>query len=94
MGWPGGWSDPTSTRRGSQDIPLTTVLGNQMYLMEIDQALDDIRASTGIDKLELIGLDACLMSHLEVLSALEPHARFAVNSQEVEPSLGGLIQPS
>jgi len=88
MGWPGGWSDPTSTRRGSQDIPLTTVLGNQMYLMEIDQALDDIRAATGIDKLELIGLDACLMSHMEVLSALEPHARFAVTSQEVEPSLG------
>ena len=33
-------------------------------------------------------MDACLMGHLEVFSALAPHARYAVASQEMEPALG------
>ena len=41
-----------------------------------------------MDKFELIGMDACLMGHLEVFSALAPHARYAVASQETEPALG------
>jgi hypothetical protein len=36
----------------------------------------------------MIGLDACLMGHLEVFAALAPHARYAVASQETEPALG------
>jgi hypothetical protein len=56
--------------------------------MELDQALEEIRAETGLKKFELIGMDACLMGHLEVFSALAPHARYAVASQETEPSLG------
>ncbi|MCB0194608.1 MAG: hypothetical protein KDJ65_21840 [Anaerolineae bacterium] len=88
MGWPGGWSDPDPGGRGDPSIPLASALGNQLYLMELDDALGEIRSQTGMDKFELIGLDACLMGHLEVFSALEPHSRFAVASQEVEPSLG------
>ncbi len=38
--------------------------------------------------LELIGLDACLMSDLAVYTALEPYANFAVASQETEPGIG------
>ena len=56
--------------------------------MELDQALGEIRATTGIDKFELIGLDACLMSHMEVFNALQEHARYSVASQETEPALG------
>ena len=37
---------------------------------------------------ELIGMDACLMGHLEVLTMLASHARYAVVSQETEPALG------
>lgn len=88
MGWPGGWSDPTVSGSEDRRIPLTSALGNQMYLMELDDALGQIRSETGIDKFELLGMDACLMGHLEVLSALEPHARYAVVSQETEPALG------
>ena len=33
-------------------------------------------------------MDACLMGHVEVLSALAPHANYAVLSQETEPALG------
>jgi hypothetical protein len=53
-----------------------------MYLSEIDDALARARAAAGIDKFELVGMDACLMGHLEVMNALAEHANFAVLSQE------------
>lgn len=88
MGWPGGWSDPDPVSRARSDTPLASAIGDHLYIMELDNALSQIRAETGIDKFELIGMDACLMGHLEVFSALEPHARYAVASQETEPALG------
>ena len=88
MGWPGGWSDPTSTEGGDPRIPLSSAIGDELYSMELDDALTKIQEQTSIGQFELIGMDACLMSHLEVYSALRPHARFAVASQETEPSLG------
>ena len=91
MGWPGGWSDPARGRdSGGSDAraPIVEALGNQMYLSEIDDALARARAEAGIDKFELVGMDACLMGHLEVISALAEHARYAVLSQETEPALG------
>jgi hypothetical protein len=88
MGWPGGWSDPTATDGGDSRIPLAAALGSQLYLNELDDALGEIRSRTGVDKFELIGMDACLMGHMEVFSALAPHARYAVASQETEPALG------
>ena len=88
IGWPGGWSDPDPRTAPDNSLPITAALGNDLYLMEIDQALSDIRAQTDIDQFELIGMDACLMGGLEIFSALAPHARYAVASQEVEPALG------
>jgi len=91
MGWPGGWSDPDPGRDNSRSpvrAPIVDALGNQMFLAEIDEALAQARAETGIDKFEMIGMDACLMGHVEVLSALAEHARYAVLSQETEPALG------
>jgi len=88
MGWPGGWSDPTARGGGDSSLPLARVTGDQIYLHELDQALGEILDQTGLEKFELIGMDACLMGHLEVLDALAPHARYAVTSQETEPALG------
>jgi hypothetical protein len=91
MGWPGGWSDADPGAGGAQadrNIPLSSATGDEIFLMELDKALGDIRAQVGLDKFEIVGMDACLMGHLEVLSALEPHARYAVVSQETEPSVG------
>jgi hypothetical protein len=88
MGWPGGWSDPTASSQSIRNFPLSTALGDQLYLMELDKALEDIRTQTGLDKFEIIGLDACLMGQLEVLTSLAPHGRYAVVSEETEPSLG------
>lgn len=88
MGWPGGWSDPTASGTGGASVPLAQRLGDQLFLDELDGALTTIRQQTGLDKFELIGMDACLMGHLEVFSALQPHARYAVASQETEPAVG------
>jgi len=88
MGWPGGWSDSMPKGRSDSNIPMVTRMGDLLYLNELDNTLGQIRSRTGIDKFELVGLDACLMGQLEVFTALEPHAQYAVASEEVEPSLG------
>ncbi|MBN1121050.1 MAG: hypothetical protein JXJ17_08225 [Anaerolineae bacterium] len=87
-GWPGGWSDPTAYGLGRDDIPLARGFGDMLWLMELESALHEIQGITGIDKLELIGFDACLMSHIEVYNAIAPYANYAVASQEVEPGVG------
>jgi hypothetical protein len=90
MGWPGGWTDGDMPDAlvASDRIPLVKTLGNALYLNQLDTALGQIRKQAGIDKFEMIGMDACLMGQLEVFSMLEPHARYAVTSQETEPALG------
>ena len=89
MGWPGGWTDPAPGGRDSGSAPLVQQLPDDaIYLSELDRALAEIQAITGIEKFDLIGMDACLMSQLEVYAALQPYANYAVASEETEPSLG------
>jgi hypothetical protein len=88
MGWPGGWTDAAPSAGGDPNIPLANAIGDMIYLHELDEALEQIRNQTGIDRLDLVGMDACLMAQMEVFSALSPHARYAVASEEVEPALG------
>lgn len=88
-GWPGGFSDPAPKGLGPDNIMLAEAFGvDNLWLMEINRALEKARQATGIDKFELLGFDACLMSQIEVMTMLAPHARYAVASEEVEPSLG------
>ncbi len=88
MGWPGGWTDPAPGGVVDTSTPLQSRLPDHIYLNELDEALGYVRSATGLDKFELVGLDACLMGQLEVFTALAPHARYAVASEEVEPALG------
>jgi hypothetical protein len=67
---------------------LAAKLGEHLFLSEIDQALEEIRKQTNIEKFEIIGFDACLMAQLEVFSMLDVHARYAIASEETEPALG------
>jgi hypothetical protein len=75
-GWMGGWNDNAPNE------------GSALSVNEIDQALAVALAETGLDRLEFIGFDACLMSQVEALSGVAPHARYAVASEEVEPAMG------
>ena len=77
-GWPGGWTD---------DNPKSSD-GNWLHLQDLEAGLAQIKSNTGIAQFELVGMDACLMSMLEVYNSLAPYAHYAVASQETEPSLG------
>lgn len=88
MGWPGGFFDPDPGGNGEDDIALAEDYGDGIWLMELDQALGRIQKETGIERFDLIGFDACLMGLVEVYQTMAPYARYAVASQEVEPSLG------
>jgi hypothetical protein len=88
MGWPGGWSDASARSKDPSSAPITEAIGDNIFLMELDKALSSIQNKAGLDKFELIGLDACLMSDIAVYTALEPYARYAVASQETEPGIG------
>lgn len=87
MGWVGGWSDPNPGNPGPDGLEITSG-GDLLLLNEIDDALGTIRQQTGIDRLDLVGFDACLMGHLEVATAVAPHANIMIASQEVEPAMG------
>jgi hypothetical protein len=87
MGWPGGWSDSAPNRNDNSNA-LASRIGDQIYLDELDQALSEMRVQTGIERFDMIGMDACLMGHLEVFTMLASHAQYAVASQETEPALG------
>jgi hypothetical protein len=87
MGWPGGWNDPDPPQAGPDGLALTAN-GDLLLLNEMSAALEEARALAGIDQFELIGFDACLMGHIEVLAAMAPHTHYVVASQEVEPALG------
>ncbi len=88
MGWPGGFTDPTARSRGEDNVPLARAMGDILYLREIDRSLAQIQQDTGIEKFDIIGLDACLMGMAEVYDTLASYARYAVASEETEPSVG------
>ena len=74
-GWTGGFSDLSAP-----DSALT--------IPEIVSALESIRQSTGVDKFEMIGFDACLMGQIEVFGSLYPFSNYMVASEEVIPAYG------
>jgi len=74
-GWTGGWIDPAPVM-------------DSLNLNEMDDAFNQIVTQTGIGKFDLIGLDACLMSQLDVYTTLAPYGKFAVASEETEPGTG------
>jgi hypothetical protein len=63
--------------------------GNSMLtLPEIDEALANVRERYDIDKFDIVGFDACLMSQLEVAATLVDHADYMIAAQEVIPGQG------
>ncbi len=89
MGWPGGFSDPDpAVQDPSRTAMASAIEGDHLFLMELEKSLEKVVQQGKIDKFELVGMDACLMGHLEVMAALEPYARYSVVSQETEPAIG------
>jgi hypothetical protein len=57
-------------------------------LGEITDAISSGLEQAGVDRLDLLGFDACLMANYEVASAVAPLADRLVASQELEPGHG------
>lgn len=74
-GWLGMGADETDGEDG-------------LELDEISQGIGAGLAGAGVDKLDLLGFDACLMATFEVASTLAPYADYLVASEEVEPGHG------
>lgn len=60
---------------------------DSMSLKEIERALSESQFN-GVNRLELVGFDACLMSSIEVASVISDYADYMVASQEFEPGNG------
>ncbi|WP_241982042.1 clostripain-related cysteine peptidase [Cryobacterium ruanii] len=73
--WPGVGGDESSDN-------------DSLSLAEIDTALATGLNAVGVDKLDLLGFDACLMATYEVASTLAPRADLLLASQELEPGHG------
>jgi hypothetical protein len=74
-GWPGIGPDETAGYDTLDLIDLTDGIGAGLE-------------EAGVDQLDLLGFDACLMANYEVASAVAPLARRMVASQELEPGHG------
>ena len=73
--WPGVGAD------GSAD-------NDQLTLEELHQGIADGLDGGGLDKLDLVGFDACLMATYETASTLQDVADRMLASQELEPGYG------
>ena len=73
--WPGVGGDESADEDG-------------LSLAEIREGIASGLDGAGLDKLDLLGFDACLMATYEVASALAPLADRMLASQELEPGHG------
>lgn len=73
--WPGIASDDTSD-------------GDMLTLPELTRALGEIREQTGVQQIDLLGFDACLMGQIDVLQAVAPFGQVAIGSADLEPGEG------
>lgn len=76
-GW-NGISFDSDTPIGSDNLDLADLAGG------LHRAL----AENGRSPLDVIAFDACLMGQLDVFEAVQPHARYAVASEELTPGQG------
>lgn len=74
-GWYGGWWDQTAP-------------GDWITPLELESALKYVQDNTSLEQFELVGFDVCLMSSLEIYTAMAPYARYVVASEEIEPEIG------
>jgi len=62
--------------------------GDILGTWEIEPAVRAALDRTGVDHLDIIGFDACLMAALDVAVAVAPVADYMVASEELEPGTG------
>lgn len=80
----GGWQ----SHANDSDAPGQPQGEDYLTLPELHRALHEALAEVGIDKLDLIGFDMCLMGQLETAAEMKDLARVMVASEALEPGDG------
>src|SRR5688500_1146814 len=62
--------------------------GHSLDTIELNRVVKKVHEDVIGEPLELLGMDACLMSNLEVAYEVEKHAKVVVGSEELEPGDG------
>ncbi len=62
--------------------------GDGLTPFEIADALELGLAAAGVDRLDLLGFDACMMGAYEIAAAVAPYADYMIGSEENEPNGG------
>lgn len=62
--------------------------GHSLDTVELGNVLADIKKMLNGKKLDMLGMDACLMSNLEVAYQAKPYVGYVVASEESEPNEG------
>lgn len=68
--------------------------GTILPISGIRDALRGALATTGVDKIDIVGFDACLMSQFEVASELQDVAHYLLSAEEVIPGFGWEYTPA
>lgn len=82
-----GWRNSSARKRATKDISWDQTSNTEMTTVEMTQAFQQISSDTGV-KMELVGMDACLMSSMEVSYDLRNYVNFAAYSEANEPGTG------
>jgi hypothetical protein len=73
---------------GERAIASDDGTGHSLDTIELNRVVKKVHEDVIDEPLELLGMDACLMSNLEVAYEVEKHARVVVGSEELEPGDG------
>jgi len=66
----------------------TDIGPDNLDLADLEGGLSGGLVQTNQSQLDVVAFDACLMGQLDVLDAVQPHARYAVASEELTPGQG------
>lgn len=72
---------------GERAICVDDGTGHSLDTIELEKVLDKAKQTLG-QEIDLLGMDACLMSNLEVAFQVRPYVKYLVASEESEPNDG------
>jgi len=88
------WNHGSGWERRNQEDPLTRGIsyddhsGNHITTLQLGEALRGMAALNGGKKIDILGMDACLMEMAEVIYEVKDGVDIVLGSEEVEPGDG------
>lgn len=81
------WNHGSGFKGATRDISFDDTAGDALTIPQVAEALSSGYRYLG-KKIDLLGMDACLMAMVEVAYEIKDYARVFVSSQELEPEEG------